>query len=75
MKACGHLLRREGDSNPRGHETQRFSRPSQSSALPSLPVGGYLPLSAESFMRLELPVSAGNLRRKFGLEIKSGVAA
>ena len=31
--------RREGDSNPRRVAPQRFSRPSQSSALPSLPAG------------------------------------
>ena len=30
------IWRREGDSNPRSPEAQRFSRPSHSSALPSL---------------------------------------
>ena len=33
--------RREGDSNPRSREAQRFSRPSQSSALPSLRRAAY----------------------------------
>ena len=33
--------RREGDSNPRSREAQRFSRPSQSSTLPSLRRAAY----------------------------------
>ena len=40
--------RREGDSNPRSREAQRFSRPSQSSALPSLRRAAYRRRSAAS---------------------------
>ena len=40
--------RREGDSNPRSREAQRFSRPSQSSALPSLRRAAYRRGSAAS---------------------------
>ena len=36
INSCKELLRRERDSNPRTFDSQRFSRPPQSTTLPSL---------------------------------------